>query len=218
MLTHSNLMYQVTNLSFFLRPAPGERTLSLLPPWHIYERAAGYFCFACGVTQARAPSPVGCCGAERAYSRVFVHEGTGFCLRARGFRDVCSGPVGAVRGAQVYTNIRRFKEDLTAYPPHFFICVPLVLDTLYNRVRRARRACTPAVECAHCEARARAGRQLRLPGSTPGTPGLPGVRPCCAAGALRVVAAGVAPGPRLSCFQRRPVARGWAQLLCTSAA
>ena len=35
---------------------------------------------------------------------------------------------------QVYTNIRRFKEDLTRYPPHFFICVPLVLDTLYNRV------------------------------------------------------------------------------------
>lgn len=36
--------------------------------------------------------------------------------------------------AQVYTNIPRFKEDLTRYPPHFFICVPLVLDTLYNRV------------------------------------------------------------------------------------
>lgn len=36
---------------------------------------------------------------------------------------------------QVYTNIRRFKEDLTQFPPHFFICVPLVLDTLYNRVR-----------------------------------------------------------------------------------
>ena len=34
----------------------------------------------------------------------------------------------------MYTNIRRFKEDLTRYPPHFFICVPLVLDTLYNRV------------------------------------------------------------------------------------
>ena len=53
MLTHANLMYQVSNLSFFIRPAPGERTLSLLPPWHIYERAVGYFVFACGVTQAR---------------------------------------------------------------------------------------------------------------------------------------------------------------------
>ncbi|KAK9834180.1 hypothetical protein WJX81_006227 [Elliptochloris bilobata] len=91
MLTHANLVYQVANLSFFLRPAPGERTLSLLPPWHIYERAASYFCFACGVTQ-------------------------------------------------VYTNIRRFKEDLTRYPPHFFICVPLVLDTLYNRVRATIKA------------------------------------------------------------------------------
>ena len=37
--------------------------------------------------------------------------------------------------AQVYTNIRRFKEDLGRYPPHYFVCVPLVLDTLYKRVQ-----------------------------------------------------------------------------------
>ena len=30
---------------------------------------------------------------------------------------------------------RRFKEDLGKYPPHFFVCVPLVLDTLYKRVQ-----------------------------------------------------------------------------------
>ena len=36
--------------------------------------------------------------------------------------------------AQVYTNIRKFKEDLSLYPPHHFVCVPLVLDTLYGRV------------------------------------------------------------------------------------
>ena len=41
---------------------------------------------------------------------------------------------------QVYTNIRRFKEDLTRYPPHFFLCVPLVLDTLYNRVPPSARS------------------------------------------------------------------------------
>ena len=35
---------------------------------------------------------------------------------------------------QVYTNIRKFKEDLSLYPPHHFVCVPLVLDTLYGRV------------------------------------------------------------------------------------
>ena len=41
MLTHSNLLYQVDNMSFFLSVQPGERTLSLLPPWHIYERSCG---------------------------------------------------------------------------------------------------------------------------------------------------------------------------------
>ena len=41
MLTHSNLLYQVDNLSHFLPVGPGESALSLLPPWHIYERSCG---------------------------------------------------------------------------------------------------------------------------------------------------------------------------------
>lgn len=36
---------------------------------------------------------------------------------------------------QVYTNIRYFRDDLGKHPPHFFVCVPLVLDTLYKRVQ-----------------------------------------------------------------------------------
>ncbi len=36
--------------------------------------------------------------------------------------------------SQVYTNIRKFREDLANYPPHHFVCVPMVLDTLYGRV------------------------------------------------------------------------------------
>jgi len=36
----------------------------------------------------------------------------------------------------VYSNIKKFREDLTTYPPDFFVCVPLVLDTLHSRVRR----------------------------------------------------------------------------------
>lgn len=35
----------------------------------------------------------------------------------------------------MYTNIRKFREDLTNYPPHHFVCVPMVLDTLHSRVR-----------------------------------------------------------------------------------
>ncbi len=56
MLTHGNLRYQLDNLSFFLKPKPGERSLSLLPPWHIYERSAAYYVFSQGVGQV-PPSP-----------------------------------------------------------------------------------------------------------------------------------------------------------------
>lgn len=88
MLTHSNLLYQLNNLNHFLQPVAGESSLSLLPPWHIYERSCGYFIYSCGLKQ-------------------------------------------------VYTNIRRFREDLTKFPPQFFVCVPLVIDTLQTKVKAA---------------------------------------------------------------------------------
>lgn len=40
-----------------------------------------------------------------------------------------------VRGAcEVFTSLKHFRDDLTAHPPDHFVCVPLVLDTLYNKV------------------------------------------------------------------------------------
>ena len=45
-LTHSNLAYQKQNLGYFCPIKAGDRTLSLLPPWHIYERAAAYYVFS----------------------------------------------------------------------------------------------------------------------------------------------------------------------------
>jgi long-subunit acyl-CoA synthetase (AMP-forming) len=53
---------------------------------------------------------------------------------------------------QVYTNIRKFKEDLGRYPPHHFVCVPLVLDTLFGRVRT--QPLCPNTQ-SHCHARLR---------------------------------------------------------------
>lgn len=55
MLTHANLLYQVSNLHFFLRPQAGQRALSLLPPWHIYERSCGCVC----ATPKEAAGPQG---------------------------------------------------------------------------------------------------------------------------------------------------------------
>ncbi|KAG2449926.1 hypothetical protein HYH02_000030 [Chlamydomonas schloesseri] len=94
MLTHANLCYQVRNLTHFLQVRPGDRVLSLLPPWHIYERTCSYFVLSSG-------------------------------------------------GQQVYTNIRRLRDDLVAHPPDHLVCVPLVLDTLHTRVMQKIRAGPP---------------------------------------------------------------------------
>ncbi|KAG2429023.1 hypothetical protein HXX76_011265 [Chlamydomonas incerta] len=94
MLTHANLCYQVRHLTHFLQVRPGDSVLSLLPPWHIYERTCSYFVLSSG-------------------------------------------------GHQVYTNIRRLRDDLVAHPPDHLVCVPLVLDTLHTRVLQKIRAGPP---------------------------------------------------------------------------
>lgn len=56
MLTHGNLMSQIDNLSFFLPGmTPGENVLSILPPWHIYERTVSYFVLGQGCRQVGGP-------------------------------------------------------------------------------------------------------------------------------------------------------------------
>jgi len=56
-LTHANLAYQIRNLSHFLPIRAGNRTLSLLPPWHIYERSSAYYVFSQGSGQVPPPLP-----------------------------------------------------------------------------------------------------------------------------------------------------------------
>ncbi len=51
MLSHGNLLHQVTELRAILIPEPGDRVLSILPPWHSYERSGEYFMLAQGCTQ-----------------------------------------------------------------------------------------------------------------------------------------------------------------------
>lgn len=54
MLTHANLLYQVTDNSFCddahsqLNPQVGDVSLSILPCWHVFERTAMYYCLARG--------------------------------------------------------------------------------------------------------------------------------------------------------------------------
>nr|GMD65821.1 probable acyl-activating enzyme 16, chloroplastic [Ipomoea batatas] len=51
MLTHKNLLHQVTSFSDPVPVKPGDRFLSILPPWHVYERACEYFILTSGSEQ-----------------------------------------------------------------------------------------------------------------------------------------------------------------------
>ncbi|KAK4483347.1 hypothetical protein RD792_010533 [Penstemon davidsonii] len=87
MLTHKNLLHQVTSFWDIVPAVPGDRFLSMLPPWHAYERASEYFIFSCGVEQ-------------------------------------------------MYTTVKKLKEDLRRYQPHYVISVPLVFETLYSGIQK----------------------------------------------------------------------------------
>jgi long-chain acyl-CoA synthetase len=47
-LTHANFLYQLENFDEFLAVRAGERCLSLLPPWHAYERTASLYVLSRG--------------------------------------------------------------------------------------------------------------------------------------------------------------------------
>ncbi|GAB4844056.1 Long-chain-fatty-acid--[acyl-carrier-protein] ligase AEE15, chloroplastic [Ancistrocladus abbreviatus] len=51
MLTHHNLLHQIKNLWDIVPAEAGDRFLSMLPPWHAYERACEYFIFTHGIEQ-----------------------------------------------------------------------------------------------------------------------------------------------------------------------
>jgi long-chain acyl-CoA synthetase len=48
MLTHSNMMYQVQNMPGLLGVGPGDVLVSILPIWHVFERAAEYVSISVG--------------------------------------------------------------------------------------------------------------------------------------------------------------------------
>ncbi|MGF1495710.1 MAG: AMP-dependent synthetase/ligase [Elainellaceae cyanobacterium] len=50
MLTHRNLLHQINVLGSIVNLGEGDRFLSILPTWHIYERTAEYFALSQGCT------------------------------------------------------------------------------------------------------------------------------------------------------------------------
>lgn len=95
-LTHGNIEYQIDHFSEFVTIAPGERVVSVLPSWHMYQRTSMYYISSCG-------------------------------------------------GCLVFTNIRNMKKDLQKYALDHFVCVPLILDTLYSRILATMTKNVPAI-------------------------------------------------------------------------
>lgn len=51
MLTHANLLHQVTTCGAVIPAPPGSRVLSILPSWHSYERSVEYYLLSQGCAQ-----------------------------------------------------------------------------------------------------------------------------------------------------------------------
>ena len=51
MLSHGNFLHQVTNFHVVLKPEKGDRIISILPTWHVYERTVEYYLLSQGCTQ-----------------------------------------------------------------------------------------------------------------------------------------------------------------------
>ena len=51
MLSHGNLLHQIMNFGAVFPPQVGDRVLSILPIWHVYERTVEYYILSQGCTQ-----------------------------------------------------------------------------------------------------------------------------------------------------------------------
>lgn len=151
-LTHANLMYQINHMADVMAVSPGDRALSLLPCWHVYERR----CASCRVPPSWAPRSARVARPPLlALTRPRLHTcSVSYYILSRGGCQVRlpAGSQDAPAGAlllpantcrpqlapplpslslcpsllsppQVYSNIRKFRDDLQTYPPDFFVCV-----------------------------------------------------------------------------------------------
>ncbi|HBB30495.1 MAG TPA: long-chain fatty acid--CoA ligase [Cyanobacteria bacterium UBA8803] len=82
MLTQSNFLHQITTFGVVIQPKIGDRILSILPSWHVYERTVEYFLLSQGCTQIytnirhvkadlRAYKPIYMIGVPRLWESIY---------------------------------------------------------------------------------------------------------------------------------------------------
>ena len=140
MLTHANFLSQLAAIGDVISARPGERVLSLLPPWHCYERTTMYFLLSSLMhDEVTWPSTAGLCCEPRHHQHPPLSALLLNCaLPTLPPTPPC--PLGlALRMRNQLSNVRAFRSDLEAAvaesrPPAFLVLVPLVLETLYKRI------------------------------------------------------------------------------------
>lgn len=106
MLSHANIMSQLRHFDTLINVHAGDTTLSLLPPWHIYERTTGYFIFQQGTTQVHSAIH------DTTHCRFFSSTHTRTCFIASAGTGTCQSiMLTHLRSnwLQVYSNIKKFR-------------------------------------------------------------------------------------------------------------
>ena len=126
MISHANLLHQITTLGAVVQPQPGDRVLGLLPTWHTFGRTAEYFLYSLGCTQTytnirhvkadfKNSKPQYMVGVPRIWESIY--EGA-----QKQFREQPASKQKLVNGllwwSQIYVLNRRIANGLSLDHPH----------------------------------------------------------------------------------------------------
>jgi len=156
MLTHRNVMYNVEKIPLIVNLEPDDYWLSVLPTWHIFERAAEYMAIASGgctvyssvktfAEDLQYYKPTLVCSVPRLwealYSRInaaIEEKGAG---KARLFRLLLKASAAYRRNRRLLKNqLPRFRKDyiLNTLPCKFLAVVKLVLLAIPYRIAQKK--------------------------------------------------------------------------------
>ena len=137
-LTHGNLMHQLGTLGAVIGDSqPGDTAVSMLPPWHIYERTTTYFrcvcamqtvyrCVFIGIPFQGVPSERGRDAKHSTFQRTVVSPIDPTLDSYHSFLSL-----GRARSSP-----RHLRVDLLRHEPQFFCTVPLVLDAIAGQASK----------------------------------------------------------------------------------
>lgn len=124
LLTHGNLLSQVTTFGTVFPPEPGDCVLSILPSWHAYERTCEYYLLSQGCTQVYTNiryfkgdlqkfQPHLMVGVPRLWESLYEGIQKQFREQPANKQRLVNGLLG---NSQRYIQVRRIAQGLTLTP------------------------------------------------------------------------------------------------------